>query len=122
MANKYHRQGYLSAGLVKKLVTAKSDNKELLKKLIRETKKLVSPKFFKDKKVRVKTLPGEKPIEFNKEILTVDESIDIDQMSNNQIKKQIQKFAPIVGSKNKKLAKEVNQSGLTKKIRTSNGD
>ena len=117
MANKYHRQGYLSAGLVKKLVTAKSDNKELLKKLIRETKKLVSPKFFKDKKVKIKTLPGEKPIEFNKEILTVDESIDIDKMSNNQIKKQIQKFAPIVGSKNKKLANEVNQSGLTKKIK-----
>ena len=117
MSNKYHRQGYLSAGLVKKLVTSKSNNKEILMKLIRETKKLVSPKFFKDKKVRVKTLPGEKPIEFTKEILTVDESIDIDQMSNNQIKKQIQKFAPIVGSKNKKLAKEVNQSGLTKKIK-----
>ena len=117
MANKYHRQGYLSAGLVKKLVTAKSDNKEILMKLIRETKKLVSPKFFKDKKVRVKTLPGEKPMEFTKEIITPEEKIDIDQMSNNQIKKQIQKFAPIVGSKNKKLAKEVNQSGLTKKIK-----
>ena len=117
MANKYHRQGYLSAGLVKKLITDKDTNTKLLMKLVRETKKLVSPKFFKDKKVRVKTLPGEKPIEFTKEILTVDESIDIDQMSNNQIKKQIQKLAPIIGSKNKKLAEEVNQSGLTKKIK-----
>ena len=117
MANKYHRQGYLSAGLVKKLVTAKSDNKELLMKLIRETKKLVAPKFFKDKKIRLKGYPDEKPIEVIKEIITPEEYIDISQMSNNQIKKQIQKFAPIVGSKNKKLAKEVNQSGLTKKIK-----
>ena len=112
MANKYHRQGYLSAGLVKKLVTSKSDNKEILMKLIRETKKLLSPKFFKDKKVKIKGVGT-----FNKEIITPEEKIDIDQMSNNQIKKQIQKFAPIVGSKNKKLAKEVNQSGLTKKIK-----
>ena len=86
-------------------------------KLIRETKKLVSPKFFKDKKVKVKTLPGEKPMEFTKEIITPEEKIDIDQMSNNQIKKQILKLAPIVGSKNKKLAREINQSGLTKKIK-----
>ena len=112
MSNKYHRQGYLGAGAVKKLVTAKSDNKELLKKLIRETKKLVSPKFFKDKKVKIKGVGT-----FNKEIITPEEKIDIDQMSNNQIKKQILKLAPIVGSKNKKLAREINQSGLTKKIK-----
>jgi hypothetical protein len=117
MSNKYHRQGYLGAGLVKKLVTDKDTNTKLLMKLIRATKKLVSPKFFKDKKVRIKTPPGEKPIEFTKEIITPEEYIDISQMTNNQIKKQIQKFAPIVGSKNKKLAYEVNQSGLTKKIK-----
>ena len=117
MSNKYHRQGYLSAGLVKKLVTSKSDNKEILMKLIRETKKLVSPKFFKDKKVRVKTPPGEKPMEFTKEIITPEEKIDIDQMSNNQIKKQIQKFAPIVANKNRRRANKITQSGLTKKIK-----
>ena len=112
MANKYHRQGYLSAGLVKKLVTSKSDNKEILMKLIRETKKLVSPKFFKDKKVNIKGVGT-----FNKEIITPEEKIDIDQMSNNQIKKQIQKFAPIVANKNKRRARSINQSGLTKKIK-----
>ena len=117
MANKYHRQGYLSAGLVKKLVTSKSDNKEILMKLIRETKKLVSPKFFKDKKVKVKTPPGEKPMEFTKEIITPEEYMDISEMSNNQIKKQIQKLAPIVANKNKRRARNINQSGVTKKIK-----
>ena len=112
MSNKYHRQGYLSAGLVKKLVTSKSDNKEILMKLIRETKKLVSPKFFKDKKVKIKGVGT-----FNKEIITPEEKIDIDQMSNNQIKKQIQKFAPIVANKNRRRANKITQSGLTKKIK-----
>ena len=39
MANKYHRQGYLSAGLVKKLITDKDTNTKLLMKLVRETLK-----------------------------------------------------------------------------------
>ncbi len=112
MANKYHRQGYLGAGLVKKLVTDKDTNTKLLMKLVRATKKLVSPKAFKDKKVKIKGVGT-----FTKEIITPEEYIDISEMSNNQIKKQIQKLAPIVGSKNKKLAEEVNQSGLTKKIK-----
>ena len=117
MANKYHRQGYLSAGLVKKLVTDKDTNTKLLMKLVRETKKLVAPKFFKDKKIRLKGYPDEKPKEVIKEIITPEEYMDISEMSNNQIKKQILKLAPIVGSKNKKLAREINQSGLTKKIK-----
>ena len=117
MANKYHRQGYLSAGLLKKLITDKDTNTKLLMKLVRETKKLVAPKFFKDKKIRLKGYPDEKPKEVIKEIITPEEKIDIDQMSNNQIKKQIQKFAPIVANKNRRRANKITQSGLTKKIK-----
>ena len=56
MANKYHRQGFVSAGLVKKLITSKGEKGETLMKLLRETKKISSPKFFKDKYINIKNV------------------------------------------------------------------
>ena len=111
--SKYHRQGFVSAGLVKKLLTSKGEKGEMLMKLVRESKKLSSPKFFKDKTINIKG--GGK---MKKEILSPDEYIDIQNMSNNQLKKQIQKFGYIVGTKNKKLANKAQQTPLHQKIKT----
>ena len=121
MANKYHRQGFVSAGLVKKLMTSKGEKGETLMKLLRETKKISSPKFFKDKYINIKNIgPDGKPLKVKKEILTPDEYIDIQGMSNNQLKKQIQRLGYIVGTKNKKLADRVQRGGslATQKIIT----
>ena len=121
MANKYHRQGFVSAGLVKKLITSKGEKGETLMKLLRETKKISSPKFFKDKYINIKNIgPDGKPLKVKKEILTPDEYIDIQGMSNNQLKKQIQRLGYIVGTKNKKLADRVQRGGslATQKIIT----
>jgi hypothetical protein len=121
MANKYHRQGFVSAGLVKKLITSKGEKGETLMKLLRETKKISSPKFFKDKYINIKNIgPDGKPLKVKKEILTPDEYIDIQGMSNNQLKKQIQKYGYIVGTKNKKLADRAQRGGslATQKIIT----
>jgi len=121
MANKYHRQGFLGAGLVKKLLTSKADKGEMLMKLLRETKKISSPKFFKDRFINIKNIgPDGKPLKVKKEILSVDDFIDIQNMSNNQLKKQIQKYGFIVGTKNKKLADRSQRGGslATQKIMT----
>ena len=111
--SKYYRQGYLGAGLVKKLITSKGEKGEMLMKLLRESKKLSSPKFFKDKTINIKGIGKRK-----KEILSPEEYIDSENMSNNQLKKQIQKFGYIVGTKNKKLAKKATQTPLHQKIKT----
>ena len=111
--SKYHRQGYLGAGLVKKLLTSKGEKGEMLMKLLRESKKISSPKFFKDRTINIKGGGS-----FKKEILTPDEYIDIQNMSNNQLKKQIQKYGYIVGTKNKKLADKATQTPLHQKIKT----
>jgi len=119
--SKYHRQGFVSAGLVKKLITSKGEKGETLMKLIRETKKISSPKYFKDKYINIKNIgPDGKPLKVKKEILTPDEYIDIQGMSNNQLKKQIQKYGYIVGTKNKKLADRAQRGGslATQKIIT----
>ena len=44
-----------------------------------------------------------------------EEYIDIQNMSNNQLKKQIQKFGYIVGTKSKKLANKAQQTPLSPK-------
>ena len=113
MTNKYYRQGFLGAGLVKKLITSKGKKGEMLMKLVRESKKISSPKFFKDKTINIKGIGKRK-----KEILQPEEYIDIQNMSNNQLKKQIQKFGYIVGTKNKKLADRATQTPLSQKIKT----
>tara|TARA_B100001063_G_C16647582_1_gene494173 strand:- start:470 stop:829 length:360 start_codon:yes stop_codon:yes gene_type:complete len=111
--SKYHRQGYLGAGLVKKLLTSKGEKGEMLMKLVRESKKISSPKFFKDKTINIKGIGKRK-----KEILSPEEYNDIENMSNNQLKKQIQKYGYIVGTKNKKLADKAQQTSLHQKIKT----
>jgi hypothetical protein len=113
MANKYHRQGFLGAGLVKKLITSKGEKGEMLMNLVRESKKISLPKFFKDKFINIKGIGKVK-----KEILQPEEYIDIQNMSNNQLKKQIQKFGFIVGTRNKKLADRAQQTPLSQKIKT----
>ena len=113
MTNKYHRQNFLSGKLVQKLITSKGDKGEMLMKLVRESKKLSSPKFFKDKTINIKGIGKVK-----KEILQPEEYIDIQNMSNNQLKKQIQKFGFIVGTKNKKLADRAQRTPLSQKIKT----
>ena len=113
MTNKYYRQGFLGAGLVKKLITSKGKKGEMLMKLVRESKKISFPKFFKDKTINIKGIGKTK-----KEILQPEEYIDIQNMSNNQLKKQIQKFGYIVGTKNKKLADRATQTPLSQKIKT----
>jgi hypothetical protein len=111
--SKYHRQGFLSGNIVKKLLTSKANKGETLMKLVRESKKLSSPKFFKDKTINIKGIGKRK-----KEILSPEEYIDIENMSNNQLKKQIQKYGYIVGTKNKKLADKAQQTPLSQKIKT----
>ena len=112
MANKYHkRQGYLSAGLVKKLLTSKADKQDTLLKLARESKRLTLPEKLKYPKMKIKYF-DEKPKEVDKEILSVEDYIDIQNMSNNQLRKQIQRFGYIVGTKNKKLAERAKRDFL----------
>ena len=117
MANKYHRQGFVSAGLVKKLLTSKADKGDMLMKLMRESKKLTLPEKLKNIKIKIKNPLTGKSKEYPKELLSVDEYIDIQNMSNNQLKKQIQKYGYIVGTKNKKLAERAQRSGSTSEIK-----
>ena len=117
MANKYHRQGFVGAGLVKKLLTSKADKGDMLMKLMRESKKLTLPEKLKNRKIKIKNPLTGKSKEYPKELLSVDEYIDIQNMSNNQLKKQIQKYGYIVGTKNKKLAERAQRSGSTSEIK-----
>ena len=117
MANKYHRQGFVGAGLVKKLLTSKADKADKLMDFIRESKKLTLPKKLKNRKIKIKNPLTGKSKEYPKELLSVDEYIDIQNMSNNQLKKQIQKYGYIVGTKNKKLAERAQRSGSTSEIK-----
>jgi hypothetical protein len=117
MANKYHRQGFVGAGLVKKLLTSKADKADKLMNLMRESKKLTLPKKLKNRKIKIKNPFTGKSKEYPKELLSVDEYIDIQNMSNNQLKKQIQKYGYIVGTKNKKLASRAQTSGSTREIK-----
>ncbi len=50
MSNKYHRQGFVSAGLVKKLLTSKADKADKLMDFMRESKKLTLPEKLKNRK------------------------------------------------------------------------
>ena len=117
MSNKYHRQGFVSAGLVKKLLTSKADKADKLMDFMRESKKLTLPKKLKNRKIKIKNPLIGKSKEYPKELLNVDEYIDIQNMSNNQLKKQIQKYGFIVGTKNKKLAERAQRSGSTLEIK-----
>ena len=117
MANKYHRQGFVGAGLVKKLLTSKADKADKLMDFIRESKKLTLPEKLKNRKIKIKNPLTGKSKEYPKELLSVDEYIDIQNMSNNQLKKQIQKYGYIVGTKNKKLAERAQRSGSTSEIK-----
>ena len=117
MANKYHRQGFVGAGLVKKLLTSKADKADKLMDFIRESKKLTLPKKLKNRKIKIKNPLTGRSKEYPKELLSVDEYIDIQNMSNNQLKKQIQKYGYIVGTKNKKLAERAQRSGSTSEIK-----
>ena len=117
MANKYHRQGFLGAGLVKKLLTSKADKADKLMGFMRESKKLTLPEKLKNRKIKIKNPLTGKSKEYPKELLSVDEYIDIQNMSNNQLKKQIQKYGFIVGTKNKKLAERAQRSGSTSEIK-----
>ena len=116
MANKYHRQGFVGAGLVAKLTAAKADKADTLLKLVREARRLR----FKDKdkfpKFKMKSTMTGKAKEYDKEILDPEDYIDIQGMTNNQLKKQIQKYGYIVGTKNKKLAARDRQRGSIQKI------
>ena len=116
MANKYHRQGFLSAGLVKKLLTSKGDKADTLLKLVRETRRMNLPDKLKNPKFKLKDPFTGKSKVMDKEILDPEDYIDIQGMTNNQLKKQIQKYGYIVGTKNKKLAKRDFQRGSIQKI------
>ena len=116
MANKYHRQGFLSAGLVKKLLTSKGDKADTLLKLVRETRRMTLPDKMKYPKFKLKSTMTGKSKVMDKEILDTEDYIDIQGMTNNQLKKQIQKYGYVVGTKNKKLAKRDFQRGSIQKI------
>ena len=116
MANKYHRQGFLGAGLVKKLLTSKADKADTLLKLVRETRRITLPDKMKYPKFKMKSTVTGKSKVMDKEILDPEDYIDIHGMTNNQLKKQIQKYGYIVGTKNKKLAKRDFQRGSIQKI------
>ena len=118
MANKYHRQGFLSAGLVKKLLTSKADKADTLLKLVRETRRMTLPDKMKYPKFKMKSTMTGKSKVMDKEILDPEDYIDIQGMTNNQLKKQIQKYGYIVGTKNKKLADRAQQTPLSQKIKT----
>ena len=116
MANKYHRQGFLGAGLVKKLLTSKADKADTLLKLVRETRRMTLPDKMKYPKFKLKSTMTGKSKVMDKEILDPEDYIDIQGMTNNQLKKQIQKYGYIVGTKNKKLAARDRQRGSIQKI------
>ena len=116
MANKYHRQGFLGAGLVKKLLTSKGDKADTLLKLVRETRRMNLSDKSKNPKFKLKDPFTGKSKVMDKEILDPEDYIDIQGMTNNQLKKQIQKYGYIVGTKNKKLAKRDFQRGSIQKI------
>ena len=116
MANKYHRQGFLGAGLVKKLITSKADKADTLLKLVRETRRMTLPDKMKYPKFKMKSTVTGKSKVMDKEILDPEDYIDIQGMTNNQLKKQIQKYGYIVGTKNKKLAARDRQRGSIQKI------
>jgi hypothetical protein len=61
------------------------------------------------------TMTGKSKV-MDKEILEPEDYIDIQGMTNNQLKKQIQKYGYIVGTKNKKLAARDRQRGSIQKI------
>ena len=109
MSNKYHRQGFVGAGLVTKLLTSKADKADTLLKLVRETRRMTLPDKMKS------TMTGKSKV-MDKEILDPEDYIDIQGMTNNQLKKQIQKYGYIVGTKNKILAKRDFQRGSIQKI------
>tara|TARA_Y100000361_G_C11023310_1_gene270800 strand:+ start:34 stop:393 length:360 start_codon:yes stop_codon:yes gene_type:complete len=117
MANKYHRQGFLSAGLVRKLLTSKGDKADTLLKLVRETRRMTLPDKMKYPKFKMKSIMTGKSKVMDKEILDPEDYIDIQGMTNNQLKKQIQKYGYIVGTKNKKLAARDRQRGSIQKIK-----
>ena len=116
MANKYHRQGFLSAGLVRKLLTSKGDKADTLLKLVRETRRMTLPDKMKYPKFKMKSIMTGKSKVMDKEILDPEDYIDIQGMTNNQLKKQIQKYGYIVGTKNKKLAARDRQRGSIQKL------
>ena len=116
MANKYHRQGFLSAGLVQKLLTSKGDKADTLLKLVRETRRMTLPDKMKYPKFKMKSTMTGKSKVMDKEILDPEDYIDIQGMTNNQLKKQIQKYGYIVGTKNKKLAARDRQRGSIQKL------
>ena len=116
MASKYHRQGFLSAGLVKKLLTSKGDKADTLLKLVRETRRMTLPDKMKYPKFKLKSTMTGKSKVMDKEILDPEDYIDIQGMTNNQLKKQIQKYGYIVGTKNKKLAARDRQRGSIQKL------
>jgi len=116
MANKYHRQGFVGAGLVAKLTAAKADKVDTLLKLVRETRRLRLKDKFKFPKFKMKNpFTGESKV-MDKEILEPEDYIDVQGMTNNQLKKQIQKYGYIVGTKNKKLAERDYQRGSIQKL------
>ena len=116
MANKYHRQGFVGAGLVQKLLTSKADKADTLLKLVREARRMILPNKFKNPKFTMKATVKGQAKEYNKEILDPEDLIDIQGMTNNQLKKQIQKYGYIVGTKNKKLAERDRARGSIQKI------
>ena len=115
-ASKYHRQGFLGAGLVAKLAASKADKADILLKLVRETRRMNLPDKMKYPKFKMKSTMTGKSKVMDKEILDPEDYIDIQNMTNNQLKKQIQKYGFIVGTKNKKLAKRDFQRGSIQKI------
>ena len=116
MANKYHRQGFVGGKLVEKLLTSKADKADTLLKLVREARRLRLPDKFKFPKFKMKDPMTGKSKVMDKEILDPEDYIDIKNMTNNQLKKQIQKYGYIVGTKNKKLAERDYQRGSIQKI------
>ena len=117
MANKYHRQGFVGAGLVKKLLTSKADKTDTLLKLVREARRLRLKDKNKFPKFKMKDPMTGKSKVMDKEILEPEDLMDIRGMTNNQLKKQIQKYGYIVGTKNKKLAERDYQRGSIQKLK-----
>tara|TARA_Y100000816_G_C26028006_1_gene538007 strand:+ start:43 stop:408 length:366 start_codon:yes stop_codon:yes gene_type:complete len=117
MANKYHRQGFVGGKLVQKLLTSKAEKADTLLKLLREARRLRLPDKFKFPKFKMKDPMTGKTKVMDKEILSVDDYTDVQGMTNNQLKKQIQKYGYIVGTKNKKLAERDYQRGSIQKLK-----
>ena len=75
MANKYHRQGFLGAGLVKKLLTSKGDKADTLLKLVRETRRMNLSDKLKNPKFKMKNPYTGKSKVMDKEILDPEDYI-----------------------------------------------